>query len=473
MGGPCHVRRHVHAVNGGAVTHAVTWTMADIADDSLRSGPLVDEHVILLSHILGSSVPRATLLELLNRTDGGANVEEATNIYYDDAAAAPPPPAVPAAARKRKSSKPTADAPGAAAGVKLSAATGTGAPAKRRAKPLHRVRIVISGIQNPERAALRADALGLGATYSADWKPGCTHCIAAFEDAPKCVAARASGGLVVRTGWLATCKDNQEKSDEESFFFPSFVSAPTRPSPPPATVDDEVDDRSTDAENSDETVDLEGELDDFELELISAPSPAATDGGSVSGGGGGSVKRARRSTPTPPPPFVPDAVGDAVPLCGRRNFAPVKPATFRVDANSVFGAAGGGSAFAGGGGFGGGGGSGPSFGGGSPGGSAFGGGADAAGKSTARDDRGGSSSGGGSSGRDGRGGRAGRGGRGGSRAPAPGPPHKANRPNAPKARAVAAPAAAALPTDVEEWTCTHCTFCENKLGVSQSADILS
>ena len=96
--------------------------------------------------------------------------------------------------------------------------------------PLHGVRIVISGIVNPERQALKMEALGLGATYSRIWSHGCTHCIAAFDGTAKCVAARASGGLVVKPGWLDSCTVNCEKSDEDCFLFPSHVPLPPRPS---------------------------------------------------------------------------------------------------------------------------------------------------------------------------------------------------------------------------------------------------
>lgn len=43
------------------------------------------------------------------------------------------------------------------------------------ARLLEGVTIVISGIQNPDRANLRALALSMGARYKTDWDNSCTH----------------------------------------------------------------------------------------------------------------------------------------------------------------------------------------------------------------------------------------------------------------------------------------------------------
>ncbi|KAH8264754.1 hypothetical protein KR044_013429 [Drosophila immigrans] len=69
---------------------------------------------------------------------------------------------------------------------------------------LRGVVLVISGIQNPDRADLRAKAVALGAKYKADWEPGCTHLICAFRNTPKYNQVKGKGKIVTRS-WIEKC----------------------------------------------------------------------------------------------------------------------------------------------------------------------------------------------------------------------------------------------------------------------------
>ncbi|XP_017870299.1 PREDICTED: DNA repair protein XRCC1 [Drosophila arizonae] len=69
---------------------------------------------------------------------------------------------------------------------------------------LRGVVLVISGIQNPDRADLRSKAIALGAKYKADWEPGCTHLICAFRNTPKYNQVKGHGKIVTRR-WIEKC----------------------------------------------------------------------------------------------------------------------------------------------------------------------------------------------------------------------------------------------------------------------------
>ncbi|XP_016983444.1 DNA repair protein XRCC1 [Drosophila rhopaloa] len=69
---------------------------------------------------------------------------------------------------------------------------------------LQGVYLVISGIQNPDRADLRSKATALGAKYKADWEPGCTHLICAFKNTPKYNQVKGKGKIVTRS-WIDKC----------------------------------------------------------------------------------------------------------------------------------------------------------------------------------------------------------------------------------------------------------------------------
>uniref|UniRef100_A0A0A1WMY6 DNA repair protein XRCC1 n=1 Tax=Zeugodacus cucurbitae TaxID=28588 RepID=A0A0A1WMY6_ZEUCU len=64
--------------------------------------------------------------------------------------------------------------------------------------------LVISGIQNPDRADIRDKALLMGAKYRADWGTGCTHLICAFKNTPKYNQVRGKGKIVTRA-WIEDC----------------------------------------------------------------------------------------------------------------------------------------------------------------------------------------------------------------------------------------------------------------------------
>ncbi|EDW26719.1 GL14681 [Drosophila persimilis] len=69
---------------------------------------------------------------------------------------------------------------------------------------LRGVVLVISGIQNPDRADLRSKATAMGARYKADWESGCTHLICAFKNTPKYREVKGKGKIVTRS-WIEKC----------------------------------------------------------------------------------------------------------------------------------------------------------------------------------------------------------------------------------------------------------------------------
>lgn len=71
-------------------------------------------------------------------------------------------------------------------------------------KLLEKVVLVISGIQNPDRANLRNQALAMGAKYKSDWDSSCTHLICAFKNTPKYNQVHGHG-KIVRKDWIERC----------------------------------------------------------------------------------------------------------------------------------------------------------------------------------------------------------------------------------------------------------------------------
>ncbi|BFG02540.1 DNA repair protein XRCC1 [Drosophila madeirensis] len=106
----------------------------------------------------------------------------------------------PAAAHKRHSS-PTRSAATPAKKLKIKEATIQYRPFNQL---LRGVVLVISGIQNPDRADLRSKATAMGARYKADWESGCTHLICAFKNTPKYREVRGKGKIVTRS-WIEKC----------------------------------------------------------------------------------------------------------------------------------------------------------------------------------------------------------------------------------------------------------------------------
>lgn len=71
-------------------------------------------------------------------------------------------------------------------------------------KLLENVVLVISGIQNPDRANLRTQALAMGAKYKSDWDASCTHLICAFKNTPKYNQVHGKG-KIVKKDWIERC----------------------------------------------------------------------------------------------------------------------------------------------------------------------------------------------------------------------------------------------------------------------------
>ncbi|KAF5302937.1 hypothetical protein FQA39_LY02117 [Lamprigera yunnana] len=85
---------------------------------------------------------------------------------------------------------------------------------KQQQKPFHKllegVTIVISGIQNPERADIRNQALALGAKYKPDWDNTCTHLVCAFINTPKFHQVKGKGKVVNRL-WVSACHSRRKR----------------------------------------------------------------------------------------------------------------------------------------------------------------------------------------------------------------------------------------------------------------------
>ncbi|XP_055842603.1 DNA repair protein XRCC1 [Episyrphus balteatus] len=75
---------------------------------------------------------------------------------------------------------------------------------------LNGVVLVISGIQNPDRADLRNKALALGAKYKGDWDNSSTHLICAFKNTPKYNQVKGKGKIVTRS-WIEDCYSKKRK----------------------------------------------------------------------------------------------------------------------------------------------------------------------------------------------------------------------------------------------------------------------
>ncbi|XP_066245801.1 DNA repair protein XRCC1 [Euwallacea similis] len=84
----------------------------------------------------------------------------------------------------------------------------------KKGKPFGRlledIVLVISGIQNPDRASLRSMALSMGAKYKSDWDSSCTHLICAFVNTPKFNQVKGKG-KIVKMEWLEDCYNKRKK----------------------------------------------------------------------------------------------------------------------------------------------------------------------------------------------------------------------------------------------------------------------
>lgn len=77
-------------------------------------------------------------------------------------------------------------------------------------KLLENVVLVISGIQNPDRANIRTMALSMGAKYKTDWDPTCTHLICAFPNTPKFNQVKGKG-KIVNKHWVENCHSERKR----------------------------------------------------------------------------------------------------------------------------------------------------------------------------------------------------------------------------------------------------------------------
>ncbi|XP_045479607.1 DNA repair protein XRCC1 [Harmonia axyridis] len=77
-------------------------------------------------------------------------------------------------------------------------------------KLLEDVVLVISGIQNPDRATLRSEILEMGARYKPDWDNTCTHLVCAFMNTPKFNQVKGKGKIVTRN-WVEECYSQRKK----------------------------------------------------------------------------------------------------------------------------------------------------------------------------------------------------------------------------------------------------------------------
>ncbi|XP_058450012.1 DNA repair protein XRCC1 [Malaya genurostris] len=83
-------------------------------------------------------------------------------------------------------------------------------------KLLENVVLVISGIQNPDRASLRSQALSMGAKYKSDWDSSCTHLICAFKNTPKYNQVHGQG-KIVKKEWIERCHSLRKRISWRKF----------------------------------------------------------------------------------------------------------------------------------------------------------------------------------------------------------------------------------------------------------------
>ncbi|XP_053658071.1 DNA repair protein XRCC1 [Anopheles marshallii] len=83
-------------------------------------------------------------------------------------------------------------------------------------KLLENVVLVISGIQNPDRANIRSQALAMGAKYKPDWDSSCTHLICAYKNTPKYNQVQGKG-KIVKQDWIEKCYTNRKRLSWRKF----------------------------------------------------------------------------------------------------------------------------------------------------------------------------------------------------------------------------------------------------------------
>ncbi|XP_045774195.1 DNA repair protein XRCC1 [Maniola jurtina] len=108
--------------------------------------------------------------------------------------------------------------------------------------------VAMSGYVNPQRAALRAAALEMGARYLRDWEPSCTHLICAFPNTPKLRSVRAARAATVAVGgaWLEQCRRRRRRLPWRWFATEPHLRQPVPPELDRAPRDDDSDDDTDD-----------------------------------------------------------------------------------------------------------------------------------------------------------------------------------------------------------------------------------
>ncbi|XP_054168799.1 DNA repair protein XRCC1-like [Oppia nitens] len=100
------------------------------------------------------------------------------------------------------------------AGSSSSSSTGGPSPPKKQRRIrtdvpfnqlMKKVVIALSGYVNPKRSELRDKAIKMGAKYSPDWSPNCTHLICAFINTPKYNDVKQQSGRIVTEKWIEDC----------------------------------------------------------------------------------------------------------------------------------------------------------------------------------------------------------------------------------------------------------------------------
>ncbi|KAL0489504.1 hypothetical protein AKO1_010484, partial [Acrasis kona] len=79
--------------------------------------------------------------------------------------------------------------------------------------------IVISGIQNPERAQIRDTALKMGAEYRPNWCKEATHLITAVANSPKVKEAlsKKKTAKIISAEWISDCYSKNKKLSERKY----------------------------------------------------------------------------------------------------------------------------------------------------------------------------------------------------------------------------------------------------------------
>ncbi|KAJ9190117.1 hypothetical protein P3X46_001347 [Hevea brasiliensis] len=88
---------------------------------------------------------------------------------------------------------------------------------KNFSKLLEGVVFVLSGFVNPERAALRSQALEMGAEYRPDWSSECTLLVCAYSNTPKFRQVEADCGTIVKKEWILDCYSQKKLVDIDNY----------------------------------------------------------------------------------------------------------------------------------------------------------------------------------------------------------------------------------------------------------------